>query len=201
MGSRGPTIHEVDFCAQVASAVNVLVSGNPAAFGPIHEARVEGYGTGRGRSRRKDLRFRDSSGRLVLCGEVKLPGTHEGRSAFADKLMQDAFNKADNANVQFFFTWNVNEFALFDRGLWDRPLLDRRVRVWRLPRPMGSAEDVAREENLAFVKTQFLPDLVKDLAARIEKWRTLHPEDGQRDSNRPPEGYKAPKLWAEAAEK
>jgi len=43
---------------------------------------------------RKDLRFYDCYAKLVLCGEVKLPGTLEGRSAFAEKLIQDALAKA-----------------------------------------------------------------------------------------------------------
>jgi len=173
------TIHEVDFCAQVASTVSVLVSQNPTVFLPLQEARVEGFGTGTVRRKRKDLRFFDRNGKVVLCGEVKLPGTPEGRSAFADKLMQDAFAKAENAGTQFFFTWNVNEFALFDRGLWERPLLDRRVRVWRLGRTLSRPEDVAREDNLNFVKTHFLPDLLRDLAdilsGRRRDW--LPPDD------------------------
>ena len=110
-----PTINEVDFCGQIASAANVLIKQNPAAY-PFREARIEGYGKGAGRGKRKDLRFYGRNGKLVLCGEVKLPGTPEGRSAFAEKLMQDAFAKAENAGVQFFFTWNVNEFAIFDRS-------------------------------------------------------------------------------------
>jgi methylase of polypeptide subunit release factors len=179
VGSRKATIHEVDFCSRIASAVNVLVSQDPGAYDPLHEACVEGFGTGTQQRKRKDLRFYDPHGKLVLCGEVKLPGTLEGRSAFAEKLMQDAFTKADNATVQFFFTWNVNEFILFDRGLWDRPLIDRRVRVWRLARNLASPEDVAREENLNFIKTHFLPDLLRDLAdilsGRQREW--LPPDD------------------------
>lgn len=163
----------------MASAANVLISQNPEAYAPLHEARLEGFGTGTGRRKRKDLRFFDSHGKLALCGEVKLPGTYEGRSAFADKLMQDAFAKADNAGVQFFFTWNVNEFALFDRSLWDRPLIDRRVRPWRLSRNLTSPEDVAREENLTFIKTHFLSNLLHDLAdflsGRQRQW--LPPDD------------------------
>jgi hypothetical protein len=173
-----PAIHEVDFCSQVATTVSVLVNRNPTAY-PFHEARVEGFGTGAGRRKRKDLRFFDYNGKLLLCGEVKLPGTPDGRSPFADKLMQDAFNKADNAGVQFFFTWNVNEFVLFDRGLWERPLIDRRIRVWRLARTLASPEDVAREENRDFIKTHFLPDLLRDLGdiltGRRRDW--LPPDD------------------------
>src|SRR5258707_7214902 len=105
-----PTIHEVDFCSQMASAINMLVRDNPQAY-PFEEARVEDFGTQQGRRKRKDLRFFDRKGKLALCGEVKLPGTPEGRSAFDNDLMQDAFQKAENAQVQFFFTWNVNEFV------------------------------------------------------------------------------------------
>ncbi len=94
MAPDKPAIHEVDFCGQAASTANALVRQNPAAY-PFHEARVEGFGTGQGRRKRKDLRFFDRDGKVVLCGEVKLPGTPEGRSAFAEKLMQDAFAKAD----------------------------------------------------------------------------------------------------------
>ena len=179
VASQKAAIHEIDFCGQMASTVNVLISRNPEAYAPLHEARLEGFGTGTAHRKRKDLRFFDSYGKLILCGEVKLPGTYEGRSAFADKLMQDAFTKADNAGVQFFFTWNVNEFVLFDRGLWDRPLIDRRVRPWRLARNLAGPEDVAREENLNFIKTHFLPNLLHDLAdflsGRQRQW--LPPDD------------------------
>jgi methylase of polypeptide subunit release factors len=163
MAATQPTIHEVDFCGQIASAANTLISQNPTAYHPLKEARIEGYGVGGGRRKRKDLRFYGASGKLLLCGEVKLPGTPEGRSAFADELMQDAFSKAENAGARYFFTWNVNEFAIFDRRLWDRPLLERRVRVWRLGRTLANAAAVAREDNLSFVKTHFLPDLLRDL--------------------------------------
>ncbi len=178
MTASQPTINEVDFCAQIASAANILIKQNPAAY-PFREARIEGYGKGVGRRRRKDLRFYGRNDKVVLCGEVKLPGTPEGRSAFADKLMQDAFSKADEAGVQFFFTWNVNEFAIFDRRLWDRPLLERRIRVWRTGRTLANSAAVAREDNLAFIKTHFLPDLLRDLADIISGRRRdwLPPDD------------------------
>ena len=179
MPSHRSTINEVDFCALVASTINGLVSQNPAIF-PFHEARVEGYGTGTNRRKRKDLRFFDHNGKLVLCGEVKLPGTPEGRSAMGQELMADAAAKADDAGVQFFFTWNVNEFALWDRSLWDRPWYERRVRVWQLDRYLGTPQDVARDENLAFIKTHFLPDLLRDLAdiisGRRRDW-SMPPDD------------------------
>lgn len=172
------TIHEVDFCAQIAGAVNPIVGRNPALY-PFQEARVEGFGTGASRRKRKDLRF-FHNGKVVLCGEVKLPGTPEGQSALHHAVVADAAAKADDAGVQYFFTWNVNEFALWDRSLWDRPWLERRVRLWRLPRTMAGPQEVARDDNLTFIKTQFLPDLLRELAdiisGRRRDW-AMPPDD------------------------
>ncbi|MCX5669812.1 MAG: hypothetical protein NTU94_00620, partial [Planctomycetota bacterium] len=96
------------------------MSQDRTAFSPVHEARIEGYGTGEGRRKRKDLRFRDLNGKLVLCGETKLPGT------------------------------------------------------------LASPAEVAREENLDFIKTHFLPDLLRDLAdiisGRRRDW-SMPPDD------------------------
>jgi methylase of polypeptide subunit release factors len=178
MAVAKPAIHEVDFCAQMASEANILIRQNPTVY-PFCEARVEGYGEGAGRRRRKDLRFYAASGKLLLCGEVKLPGTPEGRSPLAEKLMQDAESKASNAAVRYFFTWNVNEFVLFDRKLFDRPLLERRVRPWRLGRYLADPAAVAREDNLSYIKTHFLPDLLRGLADVISGRRAewLPPDD------------------------
>jgi len=171
-------IHEVDFCAQVASTVNSLIAMNPESY-PFREARVEGFGIGAGRRKRKDLRFYDHSGKLVLCGEVKIPGTPEGRSPYDAKLCEDAEAKASNAGVQFFFTWNVNTFVLWDRSLWNEPLLNRRIWQRQLGRTLSGPEDVAREDSLNFIKIQFLPDLLCDLADFLSERRRdwLPPDD------------------------
>jgi methylase of polypeptide subunit release factors len=178
MISNKTTINEVDFCGQVASTVNSIVNQNPNIF-PFREARIEGYGTGASRRKRKDLRFYNNNGKLVICGEVKLPGTPEGRTPYDEKLCQDAEAKASDAGIQYFFTWNVNTFVLWDRSLWDRPLLDRRVWQRQLARNLAGPEDVAREDNLTFIKTHFLPDLLRDLAdiltGRRREW--LPPDD------------------------
>jgi methylase of polypeptide subunit release factors len=172
------SIHEVDFCSQIAAAVTHLVAQNPSRY-PFHDARVEGFGSGRGRRKRKDLRFHDLNGRLVLCGEVKLPGTLEGRSPYDAKLCEDAEAKANEAALQYFFTWNVNGFVLWDRSLWDKPLHERRVWEKRLARTLASPQEVAEEDNLNFIKTHFLPDLLSDLAdilsGRRRDW--LPPDD------------------------
>jgi len=150
------TIHEVDFCGQVATAVAALHAQDPTF--PFADARLEGFGTGAAKRKRKDLRFFEPGGKLALCGEVKLPGTPEGRSPYDEVLVWDAHQKADDAGAQYFFTWNVNTFVLWDRSQWDKPILERRVREWRLGRTLVSPADVARPENLEFVRTRFLLD-------------------------------------------
>jgi hypothetical protein len=155
-------IHESDFCAEVASFSNAIFSHHPEY--PFKSARIEGYGRGAEKSKRKDLRVYDSSDRLILCGEVKLPGTAEGQSPYAEELVRDAHQKADNAGVQYFFTWNVNLFVLWDRKKWDVPLLDRRVREWKLGLDLTSPDDAGRPDVLSQVEKRFLPDLLADLA-------------------------------------
>jgi len=155
-------IHETDFCAEVAKFADAIFKANPSW--PFESARIEGYGLGAARSKRKDLRIYEPSGKLALCGEVKLPGTPEGRSPYDDELIWDAYRKADDAGVQFFFTWNVNTFVLWDRKRWDVPLLERRVREWQLGRLLVRPEDAGRPDVLAHVQTRFLPALFADLA-------------------------------------
>ena len=58
------------------------------------------------------------------------------------------------------------------------------------------AEDPGESNDLAGQH----PEIVKDLVARVDKWRALYPAGGVRMSDQPPAGYTAPKLWAEAAQ-
>ncbi len=131
-----------------------------------HAASIEGFGTGASKLKRKDLRFFDrSTGKIGICGEVRLPGPGKGKSAYDAELVQNASQKAEEASAQFFFTWDVNVFVLWDRSRWREPLLERRVREW----PLGlqflrDANEVGKPENLDFIKTKFLPGLLLDLA-------------------------------------
>ena len=179
MAPAKPTIHEVDFCSQMASAANALILQNPGIY-PFREARVEGFGTGAGPAQAQGPSFLRSRGKLVLCGEVKLPGTPEGRSAFADKLMQDAVAKADDAGVSVLLHLERQRVrAVGSEPLGPARCIERRVRVWRLGRTLAGPEDVAREDNLSFIKTHFLPDLLRDLADIISGRRRdwLPPDD------------------------
>jgi methylase of polypeptide subunit release factors len=128
---------------------------------PFVEARIEGKGSSKSKHARKDLRFYGANNRILLTGEVKLPGN---TSAFDSKIVKDAHDKAEEAVVQYFFTWDVNTFVLWDRQLWDKPLLERRIKVWPLRLDLASAEEVARPETLDHIEKRFLPDLLRDLS-------------------------------------
>lgn len=158
--SPDPTLNEVDFCARVASDANAIFARGDASC-PFVEARIEGLGSTRSDRARKDLRFYGPDSRLLLTGEVKLPG---GVGAFDAALVKDAGEKAEDAGVKFFFTWDVNTFVLWDRSLWQVPLLERRVRVWQLRRELTTTRELARPETLDFITTRFLPDLIRDLS-------------------------------------
>ena len=131
MGSSAKqTIHEIDFCSQVASAANQLIAQNPAIY-PFYELRVEGFGTGRGPRKRKDLRFYGHRDKLVLCGEVKLPGTPEGRSPFDAEfwptrrrrpaMPESAFLHVERQQVCAFRPQSLGAAAA-GRRVWERKL-------------------------------------------------------------------------------
>ncbi|MGH7914999.1 MAG: hypothetical protein ACREPW_10165, partial [Candidatus Binataceae bacterium] len=171
-------IHEQDFCAEVAKWADEIFGLSLAT--PFSTARIEGLGSGSQRRKKKDLRIYDKNGKVALTGEVKLPGTVEGRSPFDADLVQDAQAKADNADARYFFTWNVNSFVLWDRYQQDKPLLDRWVREWKSGRNFRNADEVGRPESLGYIKNDFLPGLLTEVgdicAGRRTDWQ-MAPDD------------------------
>lgn len=159
MNNIAETINEVDFCGKMATAATaffVTIRDNC----PFVEVRIEGKGSTKSKNARKDMRFYGPNNKVLLTGEVKLPGNV---NAFDSKLVRDAYEKAEHANVQYFFTWDVNVFVLWDRSLWRKPLLERRIKVWHLRMNLESPQEVARPETLAYIEKRFLPDLLRDL--------------------------------------
>lgn len=157
--------HEVAFCADVKSWADALFTAHPEW--PFTHAKIEQYGTGN--NKRSDLRiFRGGSDTPILAGEVQLPGTPEGRTPYDPALMQDSFNKADNIQAPFFFTWNVNTFVLFDRSKWNLPMIQRRLWDWNLGLNLTSPGDCKRPEVQARIREQLLPDVFDYLAGIVQ---------------------------------
>lgn len=169
--SKDVRIHEVSFCGDVKSWSDSLF--NSQASWPFSYAKIEEYG--RGNNKRQDLRvFEKDKERPILCGEVKMPGTPEGRSPYDPGLMQDAFNKADNIQCPYFFTWNVNTFVLFDRSKWQVPMIERRIKYWDLGLQLTTSGDCKRPEVQAYIRDKFLPEFYREFASivrgEISEW-------------------------------
>lgn len=157
--------NEVAFCGEVKSWADALFSGR--SEWPFSQAKIEQYGIGN--NKRSDLRFfRRANNTPVLAGEVKLPGTPEGRSPYDSVLMQDAFNKADNIQAPYFFTWNINTFVLFDRSKWNVPMIERRVKEWNLGLTLSSPEDCVLPHIQTRIRDKFLPQIFEEFAAIVE---------------------------------
>jgi hypothetical protein len=157
-------LHEVSFCADVKSWADALFAAH--SEWPFIRATIEEYGTGN--YKRQDLRiYRGGSNTPVLTGEVKMPGTPEGRSPYDPSLMQDAFNKADNIQAPYFFTWNVNTFVLFDRSRYNRPMIERRLDDWQLGLGLTEPSDCKRPEVQAYIRDKFLPTFFERFAAIV----------------------------------
>ncbi len=97
--------HETAFCAEVSKWSDRLFETDLGL--PFGSSDIESFG--RGSQKRQDFRVYERKpdrrrGKLALCGEVKLPGTLQGRSPFDMALMQDAFNKATAEVCRYFFT-------------------------------------------------------------------------------------------------
>jgi methylase of polypeptide subunit release factors len=132
--------HEVTFCSRVSKWADKLFSQNPA-WNFVRTEIEESV-----KRKRSDLRIYASNNRLALAGEVKLPGTAEGRNAYNSDLISDAFQKASNLGAEFFFTWNVNKLVLFDSKKWNVPIMERRLNDWDLGLDLDKPEDVSRPE-------------------------------------------------------
>jgi len=80
-------------------------------------------------------------------------------------------------------------------------------REWKVVREVNSSTNKAtdylfRIEDDPSEKTNLAerePKLVAELGEVIDKWRALHPANGQRLSGGPPAGWKVPERWAESA--
>jgi methylase of polypeptide subunit release factors len=132
--------HEVTFCSRVSKWADAIFLENPSW--KFTRTEIEESV----KRKRSDLRVYGQKNRLVLAGEVKLPGTPQGRDAYNSDLIADAFNKASNLGAEFFFTWNINKLVLFDSKKWEVPIMERRLNDWDLGLDLEKPEDVSRPE-------------------------------------------------------
>lgn len=158
MTTHDARTHEVTFCSRVSKWADSLFARDPSLTFKRTEIE-ESKGIHRKRS---DLRVYDAKKKLILAGEVKLPGTAEGRNAYNHILVEDAYRKASNAGAEFFFTWNINKLVLFDAKKWHLPILERRVKDYDLGLDLENPDDVSRAEVETRIQ-KFLADFFTDL--------------------------------------
>jgi type I restriction-modification system DNA methylase subunit len=173
--------HETAFCAEVSKWCDKLFETKPDL--PFGSSDIESFG--RGSQKRQDFRVYERSakgrGKLALCGEVKLPGSQQGHSPFDMRLMQDAFNKATAEGCRYFFTWNVEHLALFDRAHWDTiSMHERCIGECKLGLELNKPEDVTRTEVKIKLQEDFLPRFFAQFA---EIWSGRMKDFGQPPSD------------------
>ena len=123
--------NEWTFTAQAATWITEICVVRPD-LGLTHatvEEKVKGKAT------RHDLKIYDKSGQAVLCGEVKRPENPEGKNPMADDLIWDAFQKAIQSEIRYFFTWNINGAVLFDAHE-NKPVAERRLQPFDVLDPI-----------------------------------------------------------------
>ena len=103
-------MNEWEFTGEVASWINQFIQKNPSL--PFYRANIEQKS--QGSLDRRDLTLLDKNQNVVLTGEVKLPYAKDGNTPYNDTVVRDARSKAQRAGSRFFFTWNVNEFVLWE---------------------------------------------------------------------------------------
>ena len=121
-------MNEWEFIADVAKWIAEILLLNENL--PFAEAKCEQ--TGRGSRQRRDLTLLDDNRQVCLTGEVKLPYQRDGGTPLNTKVVKDARNKARKAKSPYFFTWNVNEFVLWETPSGDIPWTQDKYRSWQV---------------------------------------------------------------------
>lgn len=155
--------NEWEFVADCATQITLLCQKYPDL--PFERASVESQS--KSSAQRRDLTLWDRNGERVLTGEVRLPDHPQGDTPYLDSLVRDAQKKADEAGVEYYFTWNVNRCVLwrtFERG---KSVTERDIEVLS-----GLPANIAKREELDSSRIQgqvsnFLERLVNRCAALL----------------------------------
>ena len=121
-------MNEWEFTGEAASWINERIHDNPQL--PFSRARTEQRG--QGSRKRRDLTLLDKNKAPVLTGEVKLPYAKDGSTPYNDVVVNDARSKALRARARFFFTWNVNEFVLWETTPDKASYQNQKYRSWQV---------------------------------------------------------------------
>lgn len=119
---------EWEFTATVAGWINQYLSLNPSLI--FKEARCEQRASGS--TKRRDISLIGKDNRVLVTGEVKLPYMLDGATPYNENVYQDARKKAVAAKASYFFTWNVNECALWETFSEKTAPHERQYKAWQV---------------------------------------------------------------------
>lgn len=119
-------MNEWEFTAEAAGWINEIIAHESGL--PFDCAKCEQQG--RGSRKRRDLTILDKNKKVILTGEIKLPYNKDGGSPYNAAVVRDARSKAREAGTRFFFTWNVNEFVLWETHPSKTSWKDHNYKAW-----------------------------------------------------------------------
>ncbi len=122
-------MNEWEFTADVASWINEILlkigDGLPFSRAKCEQREKKSL-------KRRDITLYDKNDCIVLTGEVKLPYQEDGSSPYNAKVVNDARKKATSAETKYFFTWNVNEFVLWETVPLKISWRDQNYKSWHV---------------------------------------------------------------------
>ena len=136
-------MNEWEFTAEVASWIKEILGKNAAL--PFSRAKCEQHQ--HGSQKRRDLTLLDKNEQIVLTGEIKLPYQQHGGTPFNAFVVKDARSKAQKAGSPYFFTWNVNDFILWETDPTKKTWQEHNYKAWEVTR-------VYRESDLELPPTR-----------------------------------------------
>ena len=162
---------EWTFAANAASWINEILSRQSDL--PFSEAKVEQSAKGK-RTRRDLAVYRKGGGsKPVISGEIKLPENPEGKSPYHTALVDSAHEKADELGVDYFFTWNVNQFVLWRTYQSGVPMYERDMEAFDVV-SLKTSDDINKPHIVERIK-KFLGEFLSyftGILAGTQKIRT-----------------------------
>jgi hypothetical protein len=155
--------NEWSFTADVKEWINETVKSNSALAPIFSEAKVETPTKIKTSTKRRDLTLLSKSNKPVLTGEIKLPYQSDGRSPYADALVEGAHAKAAKVGAEFFFTWNVNRFVLWRTFEPGKSLQDLAIREFKVV-SVKSEDDLLHPLTIRKIREEFLPEFLRYFA-------------------------------------
>ncbi len=152
--------NEWSFTADVKEWINGILKENPALASIFSEAKVETPTKIKTATKRRDLTLLSKSNKPVLTGEIKLPYQSEGRSPYADALVEGAHAKASKVGAEFFFTWNINRFVLWRTFEPGKSLQDLAIREFKVV-SIKSEQDLLHPLTIKKIREEFLPEFLR----------------------------------------